>query len=47
MHTIQGQINKVRNSVKDRQPQIVWQTVNEVDKRKSTFRAKLKTANQE
>ena len=44
---IQGQINKIRNSVEDRQSRIVWQTVNKVSKRKSTSRAKLKTASQE
>ena len=44
---IQLQINKIRYSVEDRQPRIVWQTVNEVSKRKSTARAKLKAASQE
>ena len=44
---IQGQINKIRNSVEDRQSWIVWQTVNEVSKMKSTSRAKLKAASQE
>ena len=32
---IQGQINKVRNSIEDRQS-LEWQTVNEVYVRKST-----------
>ena len=41
---IQGQINKIRNSVEDRQARIACQTVNEVRKRKSTSRAKLKAA---
>ena len=44
---IQGQIFKIRHSVEDRQSWIVWQTVNEVDKRKSTSRAKLKAKSQE
>ena len=40
---IQGQINKIRNSVEDRQSRIAWQTVNQVSSRKST----LVAANQE
>ena len=44
---IQGQINKIRNSVEDRQSWITWQAVKEVSKRKSTTRAKLKAASQE
>ena len=44
---IQGKINKIRNSVKDRPSWIAWQTVNEVSKRKSTLRPKLKAASQE
>ena len=44
---IKCQINKIRNSMKDRQSRIAWQTVNEVSKKKSTLRAKLKAANQE
>ena len=43
---IQNQINKIRNSVEDRQSWIAWQTINEESKRKSTSRAKLKTASQ-
>ena len=43
----QYQINKTRNLVKDRQSLIVWQTVNQVSKRKSTARAELKAASQE
>ena len=43
---IQGQIDKMRYSVEDRKSQIAWQTVNEVKRRKSTSRAKLKCANQ-
>ena len=44
---IQGQINKIRNSVEDRQSRIAWQRVNEVSKKKSTSRAKLKAASQD
>ena len=44
---IQGQTNKIRNSVEARQSRIAWQTVNEVNKRKRTSRAKLKAASQE
>ena len=44
---IQGQINKIRNSVEDRQSRIAWQTVNEVSKMKSTSRTKLIAASQE
>ena len=39
---IQNQINKIRNSAKDRQPRIAWQTVKEVSRRKNTVKAKLK-----
>ena len=44
---IQDQINKIRHSVEDRQSQIAWQIVNEVSKRKSIAKAKLKAASQE
>ena len=44
---IHGQINKIRNLVEGRQSGISWQTVNEVSKRKSTSRAKIKAASQE
>ena len=44
---IPGRINRIRNSVEDRQSQLAWPTVNEVNGRKSTSRAKLKAANQE
>ena len=37
----------MKNSVEDKQSQIVWQTVNEVSKRKCNLRAKLKAASQE
>ena len=36
----------IRHSVEDRQSRIVWQTLNEVSKRKSTAKAKLKAASQ-
>ena len=44
---IQVRINKIRNSVGDKRSRIAWQTVNEVSKRKSISRAKLKAATQE
>ena len=44
---IQNQIKKIRNSVKERQSRIGWQTANEVNKRKSTSSAKLKATSQE
>ena len=44
---IQNQINKIRDSFEDRQSRIAWQTVNEVSRRKSTERAKLKAASRE
>ena len=40
---IQNQINKIRNLVEDRQSKIAWQMVNEVRRRKSTVKTKLKT----
>ena len=43
---IQNQIDKIRDSVEDRQSRIAWQTINEVSRRKSTTKAKLKAANQ-
>ena len=45
LHTIQ--IDKIRDSVEDRQSRIAWQTINEVSKRKSTAKAKLKAASQQ
>ena len=47
MEYIQNQINKNRDSAEDRQSRIAWQTVNEVSRRKSTARAKVKAASQE
>ena len=44
---IQNQIDKIRDSVEDRQSRIAWQTVNEVSRRKSTAKAKLKATNQQ
>ena len=35
----QNQIDKIRNSVEDRQSRIAWQTVNQVSRRKSTAKA--------
>ena len=44
---IQNQIDKIRDSVEDRQSRIAWQTINEVSRRKSTPKAKLKAASQQ
>ena len=44
---IQNQIDKIKDSVEDKQSRIAWQTINEVSKRKSTTNAKLKAANQQ
>ena len=44
---IQNQIDKIRDSVEDRQSRIAWQTINEVSRRKSTTKAKLTAANQQ
>ena len=44
---LQNQIDKIRVSVEDRQSRIAWQTINEVSRRKSTARAKLKATNQQ
>ena len=44
---IQNQIDKIRDSVEERQSRIAWQTINEVSRRKSTTKAKLKDANQQ
>ena len=40
-------IDKIRDSVEERQSRIAWQTINEVSRRKSTIKAKLKAANQQ
>ena len=44
---IQNQIDKIRDSVEDRQSRIAWQTIIEVSRRKSTSKAKLKAASQQ
>ena len=44
---IQNQIDKIRDSVEDRQSRIAGQTINEESRRKSTAKAKLKAANQQ
>ena len=44
---IQNQIDKIRDSVEDRQSRIAWQTINEVSRRRSIVKAKLKAANQQ
>ena len=44
---VQNQIDKVRDSVEDRQSRVAWQTINEVSRRKSTAKAKLKATNQQ
>ena len=44
---IQNQIDKIRNSVEDKQSKITWQMINEVSRKKSTAKAKLKATNQQ
>ena len=44
---IQNQIDKIKVSVEDRQSRIAWKTINEVSRRKSTAKAKLKAAKQQ
>ena len=44
---IQNKIDKIRDSVEERQSRIAWQTINEVSGRKSTAKAKLEAANQQ
>ena len=44
---IQNQIDKIRDSVENRQSRIAWQTMNKVSRRKSRAKAKLKAANQQ
>ena len=43
---IQNQIDKIRDFVDDRQSRIAWQTVNEMSRRKSTAKDKLKATSQ-
>ena len=47
MEYIQNQINKLRDSVEDRQSRIGWQMVNKVSRRKGTTKAKLKATSQQ
>ena len=44
---IQNLRDKIRDSVEDRQSRIACQTINEVNRRKSTAKAKLKAASQQ
>ena len=44
---IENHMDKIRDSVEDRQSWIAWQTINEVSRRKSTAKAKLKAVNQQ
>ena len=44
---IQNKIDRIRDSVEDRQSRIAWQTINEVSRRKSTAKANLKAATQQ
>ena len=44
---IQNQIDKIRDSVEDRQSKIVWQMINKVSRRKRTAKTKLKATNQQ
>ena len=44
---LKNQIDKIRDSVEDRQSRIAWQTINKVSRKKSTAKAKLKVANQQ
>ena len=44
---IQNQIDNIRDSVEDRQSRIAWQMINEVSRRKSTTKAKLKATSQQ
>ena len=44
---IQNQMDKIGDSVEDRQSRIAWQMINEVSRRKSTAKAKVKATNQQ
>ena len=44
---IQNQIDKIRDSVEDRQSRIAWQMINKVSRRKSKAKDKLKATNQQ
>ena len=47
MEYIQNQIDKIRDSIEDRQYRIAWQMVNEVNRKKSIVKVKLKATSQE
>ena len=44
---VQNQTDKIRDSLEDRQFRIAWKRINEVSRRKSTVKAKLKATNQQ
>ena len=44
---IKNQIDKIRDSVEDRQSRMAWQKINEVSGRKNTAKGKLQAANQQ
>ena len=44
---VPNQIDKIRDSVEDKQSRKAWQTINEVRRRKRTAKAKLKATNQQ
>ena len=44
---IQNQIDKIIDSVEDRQYRIAWQMINELSRRKSTAKVKLKATRQD
>ena len=44
---MQNQINKIRDSIENRQSKIAWQTANEWSRKKSSAKAKLKSSSQE
>ena len=44
---IQNQIDRIKDSVEDKQSRIAWKTINEVSRRESTAKAKLKVTSQQ
>ena len=44
---IQNQMDKIKDSVEDRQYRVAWQAINEVSRRKSSAKAKVKATNQQ
>ena len=44
---MQNQIDKIRDSVEDRQSRIAWQMINKGSKKKSTAKVKLKATSQQ